>query len=196
MSNVARYGRRLMEMQLLMKGIFWFAAAMVMYVYVLYPIGVSMLARMRTRHVQSSVPLASPMSFSVVLAVHDEATRIRDRLDELLALIAATGQPAELIVVADGCTDGTPALARSHPSDRVRVLELTENAGKAQALSRGCAAAQGDVLVFADARQRWAADALQRLLQNFQRPEVGAVSGELVIEAAPGVLAGVGLYWR
>ena len=196
MAKVARYRRRLMAMQLLLKGIFWFAASMVMYVYVLYPIGVSMLARMRTRHVQSSVPLASPMSFSVVLAVHDEATRIRDRLDELLALIAATGQPAELIVVADGCTDGTAALARSHPSDRVRVLELTENAGKAQALSRGCAAAQGDVLVFADARQRWAADALQRLLQNFQRPEVGAVSGELVIEAAPGVLAGVGLYWR
>jgi cellulose synthase/poly-beta-1,6-N-acetylglucosamine synthase-like glycosyltransferase len=34
------------------------------------------------------------------------------------------------------------------------------------------------------------------LLENFASPDVGAVSGELVIEAASGVLAGVGLYWR
>ena len=78
----------------------------------------------------------------------------------------------------------------------MRIIELSENEGKAQALSRGCAAAQGEILVFADARQRWAADALQRLLENFDRPGVGAVSGDLVIEAPPGVLAGVGLYWR
>jgi len=73
---------------------------------------------------------------------------------------------------------------------------LTENAGKAQALNCGYEAAKGDLLVFADARQRWAADCLQRLLENFASPEVGAVSGELVIESAAGVLAGVGLYWR
>ena len=34
------------------------------------------------------------------------------------------------------------------------------------------------------------------MLESFDRPEVGAVSGELSIEAGPGVLAGVGLYWR
>jgi hypothetical protein len=34
------------------------------------------------------------------------------------------------------------------------------------------------------------------LLENFADPTVGAVSGELMIETAPGVLAGVGLYWR
>lgn len=185
-----------MVMQLLLKGAFWFAAGMTIYVYVLYPLVVSALARVRARHAESILPLTSPMSFSIVVAVHDEATRIHARLDELLTLIAATGHPAELIVVADGCTDGTAALARAHPSSLVRVIELAENAGKAHALTRGCAAAHGDILVFADARQRWAADALQRLLQNFRRPEVGAVSGELVIEAAPGVLAGVGLYWR
>ena len=183
-------------MQLALKCVFWFAVAMIVYVYVLYPIVICVLARVLGRRTEPGVRLASPIPLSVVLAVHNEAARIRGRLDELLALIAVTGCPAEVIVVADGCTDGTAGLARAHSSPLVRVVELTENAGKAQALSRGCSAARGDVLVFADARQRWAADALQRLLENFQRPEVGAVSGELVIEAAPGVLAGVGLYWR
>src|SRR5207248_11746164 len=59
----------------------------------------------------------------------------------------------------------------------------------------GCAAAAGDVLVFADVRQTWAPDALARLLENFADPSVGAATGNLVIERAPGVLDGVGLYW-
>jgi cellulose synthase/poly-beta-1,6-N-acetylglucosamine synthase-like glycosyltransferase len=37
---------------------------------------------------------------------------------------------------------------------------------------------------------------LRNLLENFRDPEVGAVSGNLLLESAPGVLAGVGLYWR
>ena len=50
--------------------------------------------------------------------------------------------------------------------------------------------------MFADARQTWAKDALERLLENFDDPDVGAVSGELCVETRPGVMAGVGLYWR
>jgi cellulose synthase/poly-beta-1,6-N-acetylglucosamine synthase-like glycosyltransferase len=78
----------------------------------------------------------------------------------------------------------------------VRALALEHNQGKAAALSRAFAEARHDVLVFADARQCWADDALVRLLENFADPRVGAVSGDLVLEAAPGVMAGVGLYWR
>jgi cellulose synthase/poly-beta-1,6-N-acetylglucosamine synthase-like glycosyltransferase len=131
----------------------------------------------------------------VVLAVRDEAARISARLDDLLASIGTAEHCVEVIVVADGCTDATATLARSHASPLVRVVELAENEGKARALSRGCEVAQGDIIVFADARQRWGANSLQRLLENFDRPEVGAVTGELVIEAPAG-LAGVGLYWR
>jgi len=178
-----------------MEEVFWFGVAIVAYAYVLYPLAVSTLARLRHEWARSSAAQAAK-SITVVLAVHDEAGRICTRLDELLALIATTDCSAELIVVADGCTDGTVALVRSHPSPLVRVIELTGNEGKAQALSRGSQAANGDILVFADARQHWARDALQRLLENFDRPEVGAVSGELVVESPSGVLAGVGLYWR
>jgi biofilm PGA synthesis N-glycosyltransferase PgaC len=183
-------------MQPLLQGMFWTSMVLIAYVYLLYPIAIWAVSRLiRARSGPHAIAVA-PASFSVVLAVHDEAARITSRIDELLALIATTGLTAELIVVADGCADETADLARSHPSSMVRVIELAANEGKAAALTRGCEAAQGEILVFADARQRWAADALQRLLQSFIRPEVGAVSGELVIEAAPGVLAGVGLYWR
>lgn len=183
-------------MQPLLKGVFWVGVGTVAYAYAVYPLLVWLLARLRRPRAGSGAVSMPAKSFSVILAVHHEAARIRARLDELVELIEMTELPAELIVVTDGCTDGTVTLARSHPSSLVKVLELAENEGKAQALSRGCAAAKGDILVFADARQRWAVDAVQRLLANFIRSEVGAVSGELLIDAPPGVLAGVGLYWR
>jgi biofilm PGA synthesis N-glycosyltransferase PgaC len=37
---------------------------------------------------------------------------------------------------------------------------------------------------------------LERLLENFADPHVGAVSGDLDVDAVPGVMAGVGMYWR
>ncbi|MBV8146487.1 MAG: glycosyltransferase family 2 protein [Gammaproteobacteria bacterium] len=179
------------------KGLFWLGVATVVYVYLIYPLLVWLLASLRSEHTAPGLAAHPPARrLSIVLAVHDEAARIRARLDELVELLATVPGAAELIVVADGCADGTAALARSHPSPLVRVIELPDNQGKAQALSRACAAAQGEIVVFADARQRWAADALQRLLENFARPEIGAVSGALVLEAPAGVLAGVGLYWR
>ena len=183
-------------MQLWLKSIVWVGLIIVLYAYVLYPLAVWALARRRRESPRAGAAPAAAPALSVVLAVHDEASRIRSRLDEIVALIATTRSPAEVIVVADGCGDDTVALARAHPSPLVRVIELTENAGKAHALTCGYEAAKGDLLIFADARQHWAADSLQRLLENFASPEVGAVSGELVIEAASGALAGVGLYWR
>lgn len=175
---------------------FWVGGATIVYAYVFYPLLVQLLSRLRQDRAVTASPEPDVHSISIVIAVHDEAGRIVARLDELSGLIEAAGCRGELIVVADGCSDGTAGLARAHPSRLVQVVELRDNAGKAQALSRGCAVARGDILVFADARQRWAADALVRLVENFRRPEVGAVSGELVIEAAPGMLAGVGAYWR
>jgi len=183
-------------MQTSLQATFWISAVLVGYAYLLYPMLVWAASRLRPEPPRSRDSAAPPASLSVILALHNEASRVSRRIDELVSLVSATGLSAEVIVVADGCSDQTVSLARSHPSSLVRVEELVENQGKALALSRGCEAARGEILVLADARQRWAADALQRLLHAFTRPEVGAVSGQLVIESAPGVLAGVGLYWR
>lgn len=165
-----------------------------MYAYVFYPLLISLMARVRGRPVCPVGRFAG--SISIVLAAYNEESSIERRLDELANLFADSGRDGEIIVVSDGSTDGTARLARRHVEWRVRVLELPVNVGKAEALTMGCAAALGDVVVFADARQRWATDALENLLRNFTDPEVGAVSGDLIIETNPGFLSGVGLYWR
>jgi len=174
--------------------LFWFAFFLVAYTYVGYPLLLALLGLVRR-----NPPRRAPFdgSFSFVLSVHNEEANLRRRLEELSSYIRATGLSGEIVLVSDGSTDGTAALARSFEADGiVRVLERPEKQGKAVALSAGCLEAKGEILVFADARQRWADDTLVRLLENFADARVGAVSGDLVLETAPGVMAGVGLYWR
>ena len=83
---------------------------------------------------------------SVVIPAHDEEAVIGRCLTALLDGV----EPGELdvLVVANGCTDGTAAVARAFPG--VRVLE-TERPGKANALRMGDAACLSDVRCYLDA---------------------------------------------
>ena len=173
--------------------IFWCCVAAVGYTYLVYPLILAVLARVRGRAVRRE-PFGG--SVSVIVAAHNEQRRIAGRRDELIALLDASGLDGEVIIVSDGSTDATAALALQDADPRVRVIELSQNVGKAQALTRACAAAKGVILIFADARQRWAADSIRQLLENFADPRVGGASGELCLQAASGATAGVGLYWR
>jgi cellulose synthase/poly-beta-1,6-N-acetylglucosamine synthase-like glycosyltransferase len=173
---------------------FWIAALCVLYPYLIYPVLVGTLARWRGRAMRPTGP--APRSVSVVIAAQNEEKNIRRRLDEMSDLLTTSGLEAEMIVVSDGSTDATAAVARAHPDPRTHVLDLPQRSGKAAALTQGCAAASHEILVFADVRQTWAADALPRMLADFTDPTVGAVSGDLVVRDAEGALAGVGLYWR
>ena len=171
---------------------FWICAAALLYAYAGFPMLVSGLARLRGRPAPRRAPFAG--SVSIVLAVHNEEANLARRLLEFADALKTSGIKGEIIVVSDGSRDGTADIARSHTG--VQLVELEQNQGKAAALSAGCALAKNDILLFADARQQWAGDALSRLLENFADPEIGAVSGDLIIESSPGVLAGVSLYWR
>lgn len=173
---------------------FWSMAAFTVYTYVGYPLLLAIVAKLARRRVRAAG--AAPSSVSILLAAHNEEPVIVRRLKELTQILASFEGRGEVLVVSDGSTDRTVELASAFADASVRVISLEERVGKAAALSLAAEAATGEILVFADARQSWAPDALHLLLENFGDPRVGAVSGDLVVESAPGVLAGVGLYWR
>ena len=142
---------------------------------------------------------------SVVVTAHNEESRVGGRIRELARLVAARPAGGEVIVVSDGSTDGTIGEAQTaateadsttHGRVPVRVIVQEPNVGKAMALNQAHAAARHRILLFADVRQTWAPDAIDLLVGAFGDPAVGAVSGDLVVESAPGVMAGVGVYWR
>ena len=53
--------------------------------------------------------------------------------------------------------------------------------GKAMGLNAALSMVNGDIVIFTDARQEIEPGAIRRLLENFADPEVGAVSGELML---------------
>ena len=173
---------------------FWICVVLVLYPYALYPLWLALLRRVCPRPVHRASGVRLSVSF--VVAAYNEEENIETRLRELLELLDRSGLTGEILVVSDGSTDDTARIVRQVGGANIHLLELSERVGKAAALSYAAAHAHHDILVFADVRQRWAPDALQRLLENFADPSVGAVSGDLVVETAPGTLAGVGLYWQ
>ena len=182
-----------------MKLIFWLSLAVIAYVYVGYPLLLaawSRLARRSPRRLPIEAVTSWP-SISIVLAARNEAGRLPGRLTNLLT-IPYRGR-REIIVVSDGSTDDTADVVRMF-GHRVRLVEVPAG-GKPLALNAGVAVATGELLVFADARQEFSTDALQHLAANFADPQVGGVTGELVLDAEEAatdstVGDGVGLYWR
>ena len=172
--------------------LFWFSITAILYTYLGYPLLVWLGARCRRRTVRKA---AATPKVSVIIACHNEARHIEARLRNLLASDYPTEQ-LEVIVVSDGSTDLTAEIARRFASHRVRVFAYEQQQGKATALNVGVEMATGDIIVFADARQRFEARAIRELVANFVDSTVGAVSGELLLDGAGGVGESVGLYWK
>lgn len=181
----------------LLKLVFAAGAGSIVITYLVYPLAVGVLAKGWPRPIRASG--ATVKSATAILAARDEGARVGQRIEELMRRLDEAVDRAELIVVSDGSTDATASEARrvaGRYAGRVVVIEWDESRGKAAALTEAAGRATGDILVLADARQRWGADAIERLLEPFVDPEVGGVSGQLLLEKSTGELAGVGLYWR
>lgn len=184
--------------EVVLETLYWICAASIVYPYVVYPVVLAVLGVLRARPVKRSGAGDALPGVSVVIAAYNEEVAIGRRLRALIGQIIDQGLDGEIVIVSDGSTDVTAAVARSFAGGRVpvHVVDLAENVGKAYAISIGCRAARKPIVAFGDVRQSWAGDALTRMLENFADPTVGAVGGELCIETDRGVMAGVGLYWR
>jgi biofilm PGA synthesis N-glycosyltransferase PgaC len=173
---------------------FWLSVFLLAYVFVGYPLLAALRARLRPR--PPAAGLYEP-AVTVVVVAHNEEDRVAARVDNLLALDYPP-EKLEIRVASDGSTDHTVTRARGFASARVVVTAFHQRRGKAAVLNDIIPAATGEIVVMADARQRFDRDALRALVANFADPAVGAVSGELMMTAGEGapVGKGVGFYWR
>jgi len=178
----------------LLELILWGSLLFLGYTYLGYPLILALWSWLGRRPV---VRRPVTPKVTIVIAAWNETERLAARIENCLH----QEYPAELldiVVVSDGSTDHTETVVRQFDSRRVRLMKLASRNGKAAALNCGVAAASGEIIVFADTRQRFAPDAVARLVSNFGDPDVGAVSGELVLGSSLGREGtdGVGLYWR
>lgn len=177
-----------------MKCIFWGSALLITYSLVGYPALLFLRSRWRARPVLKAPILPS---VSVVMAVYNEAETLPAKLNSLAALDYPPDR-LQIIVTSDGSTDATEKIVAASSSERLRLVASSHREGKASALNRGIRAAHGEIIVFTDARQLMAPDAIRELAANFADPSVGCVSGELILGeyGTCGSSEGVGFYWR
>lgn len=126
-------------------------------------------------------------SISVVISSYNYAHFLGETIRSVLA---QTYPAREVIVIDDGSSDDSVAVARSF-GERVRVVEQ-ENGGVCVARNHGGRLAAGDVVAFLDSDDLWLPHKLERQAEAFRAdPEVGLVScgirffnprGETIVE--------------
>ena len=174
-----------------MRLIFWLSLGTIAYAYAGYPLLLWATGKRKPIHAQPITP-----SVSIVIAARNEERNLPAKLLSLQA-VRYPKQLLQIVVVSDGSTDRTADLLLS-AGDDVSPVILRDAVGKAEALNQGVARALGDILIFLDVRQSLDPDAITELVSCFADPQVGAASGELMLEGADGSPSsdGLGVYWK
>jgi glycosyltransferase involved in cell wall biosynthesis len=118
-------------------------------------------------------------SVSIVVPVHNGGESFRRCLTKIFA---ASPAPCEVIVVADGDTDGSWQLAEEFGA---QVIRLPVAGGPARARNIGAKAATGDIVFFVDADVEIYQDTVGQVMAAFQQDsELAALIGSY--DDAPG----------
>ncbi len=112
-----------------------------------------------------------PVTVSVVIPLYNAAGVVRDTIRTALD---QTWKDREIVVIDDGSTDGSGALAQAYRG-QIRYYRF-ENGGVAKARNRGIALSRGRYIAFLDHDDLWEPDKLAKQAAVLgARPEVGLV---------------------
>ena len=135
---------------------------------------------------------------SIVIVAHNEARTLPKKLLSLLASTRAEWI-REILIGSDGSTDDTAQVLAAIADPRVKLFPFASRRGKPAVLNELVPQCQSEFVLLADARQEFAPDCIERLLENFTDPNMGVVSGELVLRTSAGstdAAQGIGFYWK
>jgi cellulose synthase/poly-beta-1,6-N-acetylglucosamine synthase-like glycosyltransferase len=156
--------------------LFWTACVTLVYVYLLFPATVRLLAR-RIGAADCEVNLA--LSVTIIVTAYNEEKGILEKLRNLLALDYPSDL-VDIIVASDASSDATDQLVKSCGADRVQLLRVEGRKGKTSCQNAAAEIARGEILVFTDATTQLDASALRALVRSFHSTDVGCVAGRLV----------------
>jgi glycosyltransferase involved in cell wall biosynthesis len=116
---------------------------------------------------------------SVILPVYNGERFLADAIQSVKN---QNHQPLEIIVVDDGSTDGTAAVAARFKDEIHYVYQ--SNQGPAAARNHAIAVAKGDIYAFIDADDQWVDGVFDRLLQQMVAQPTASIVRGLIQETA------------
>jgi biofilm PGA synthesis N-glycosyltransferase PgaC len=175
-----------------MAWVFWSCLAVLGFTYAGYPLLMALLARTRPKPIRR---LDQAPAMDVLVVAHDAADMIEDKIDNLLELDYPPDR-LRINIVCDGCSDDTALLIGRRLSPRVRLHAFPTRRGKSACIGNVLPILDRELVLFTDVRQRLDPQAARELAAALGDPDVGAASGELVLQASNDFGRGIDAYWR
>ncbi|MEP1704215.1 MAG: glycosyltransferase family 2 protein, partial [Marinobacter sp.] len=172
--------------------LFWFAAFGALFSYFIYPLILRFMPRRPESEREHAQP-GTPPAVSLIVTAHNEAHRIRDKIENCLAL---DYEGLEIIIASDASSDETDQIVGEYANQGVKLARAEERKGKEHAQLQAINAATGDILIFSDVATSIPEDAIGRMVAYFNDPTVGAVSSEDRFISRDGSVVGEGAYVR
>jgi len=134
---------------------------------------------------------------SIVVPAYNEASRLVVTLPTIIDFLSEARPGSELIVVDDGSTDDTAAVAERSFAKTIavqaRVIRVEENRGKGHAVRTGCLHARSNVVLFSDADLSTPITEASRLVEPIENGEFDLTFGSRALDRS---LIGVHQPWR
>lgn len=180
--------------------IFWIALFLLFYSYVGYGLVLYIFVGIK-KWIQSNKArkafLLKPLpEVTLIVPAYNEGACIAQKLHNSLQL-NYPARKLQLMFVTEGSTDGTTEFLNEY--SQIQVIGGTVRKGKIEAINQAMKLINTPVVVFTDANTMLNRDAILTLVQHYNDPKVGAVSGEKRIAttlSAEAAGAGEGIYWK
>ena len=173
--------------------LFWLSVLFIIYVYLGYPLVLTLLARLRRKPVEYSSYLPK---VTLLIAAHNEQDVIASKLENTLDMDYPK-ENLQIIVAADGSDDHTAEIVQSFEPRGVELSYQPERRGKMAAINRAMPRVRNEIVLFSDANNLYDRDTLRELVKPFSDANVGAVSGSKnIIGSGDTLTKADSLYWR
>lgn len=177
--------------------VFLASVGAVIYVWVVYPILVAILASLVRRKHGPANEVDSPF-VSIIVPVHNEEQKIASKLRDCLDLLYPHDR-FEIIVASDGSTDKTEEIVHRFAAENPRIHWLPSEirVGKSGVQNLAAQHGRGDLLFFTDANTAMPPGVLRTMVESMADPQVG-LSTATVLFGHPedAVEKGQRFYWR
>lgn len=178
--------------------LFYSSSLLLLYIWILFPLAIFVLAKLRQKPAAISLGDHQPR-VSILIACLNEEASIALRITNIFESHYPDSK-IEVIVISDGSSDNTVKNARacSTPEKHIRVIENKERSGRAIAHNIGVLEATGDILIFTDAGTSFDIKFISTITKPFLNPSVGFATGCLIYtnSKSTAITESAGIYWR
>ncbi|HUI92259.1 MAG TPA: glycosyltransferase family 2 protein [Chitinivibrionales bacterium] len=156
--------------------LFWLSLFLLVYSYALYPLILSLFAKLFGRPARTDETVFP--SVGVVVPVYNEETVVKQKVENLLAMEYPAGR-LSVWVGSDCSSDATHDIVKAMADPRVHLWVAERRGGKTEVINKLALRVDADVLMFTDANTMHRPDSLKKMVRWYADPSVGGVGGHI-----------------